>query len=341
MRRNKYLFVFCMLLAITLAGGIFTKAYMSLEEQSQEDEKLRIVTSFYPVYIAAANIVGDTGSVLLENLSEPQTGCLHDYQLTPQDMILLSKADLFLVNGGGIEGFLEEAGETCPELAVEEIAEGVELLEEYGSDSIQEIFHESEEMHVQEEDHGHGAKNAHGWMDTRRYCQMVRNMADVISQADQEHGERYQEYADDYCEKIQELTDRLAALREKLEEKGKSAGNKENGGQSSALNVVIFHEAFAYVADELGLNVVYCLNLDEERQVSAGELADLLAAIQEHQVSVILAEETYGRKLGETVESETDCQVYYLDTLVRGQYETDSYLKGAEKNIEILEQAAW
>ena len=36
-------------------------------------------------------------------------GCMHDYQLTPQDMIQLSKADLFLVNGGGIENFLAEA----------------------------------------------------------------------------------------------------------------------------------------------------------------------------------------------------------------------------------------
>ena len=159
---------------------------------------------------------------------------------------------------------------------------------------------------------------------------------------DQEHARLYQEHADSYCAKVTGLTERITGLRQKLEEKGKAAGGTEKGNSSSeSLNVIIFHEAFAYVAEELGLNVVYCLNLDEERQVSAGELADLLEEIQEHQVSVILAEEQYGRKLGETVESETDCQVYYLDTLVRGGYEKDSYLEAMEKNIEVLEQADW
>ncbi len=341
MKRNKYLFVFYMLLAITLAGGIFTRIYMSLEEQTAEDGKLGVVTSFYPIYIAAVNIVGDSDGVWLENLSEPQTGCLHDYQLTPQDMILLSKADLFLVNGGGIEGFLTEAGENCPALKVKEATEGVELLEEYGSGFHPEEHSAQEEIHIQE-DHIHGTENAHGWMDTGRYLQMVRNMADAISQMDQEHARLYQEHADSYCAKVTGLTERITGLRQKLEEKGKAAGGTEKGNSSSeSLNVIIFHEAFAYVAEELGLNVVYCLNLDEERQVSAGELADLLEEIQEHQVSVILAEEQYGRKLGETVESETDCQVYYLDTLVRGGYEKDSYLEAMEKNIEVLEQADW
>ena len=94
MRKRKYLFVFCMLLAITVAGGIFTGAYIRLEDRQEGEEKLHVVTSFYPVYIAALNVVGDNTDVELENLSEPQTGCMHDYQLTPKDMILLSAPHL-------------------------------------------------------------------------------------------------------------------------------------------------------------------------------------------------------------------------------------------------------
>lgn len=59
------------------------------------------------MYIAAENIVGDAEGVTLTNLSEPQTGCMHDYQLTPEDMKLLSRADVFIVNGGGIENFVQ------------------------------------------------------------------------------------------------------------------------------------------------------------------------------------------------------------------------------------------
>lgn len=46
------------------------------------------------MYIATLNIVDGVEGVRLENLSEPQTGCLHDFQLTPEDMKLLSTADV-------------------------------------------------------------------------------------------------------------------------------------------------------------------------------------------------------------------------------------------------------
>lgn len=114
MKRNKYLFVCFMLLAIVLAGGIFTGLYVNLNGQVHKKHEIRVVTSFYPVYIAALNVADSSPHVVLENLSEPQTGCMHDYQLTPQDMILLSRADLFLVNGGGIENFLAKVGQSYP-----------------------------------------------------------------------------------------------------------------------------------------------------------------------------------------------------------------------------------
>lgn len=79
MGKNKYLFVLWMLLAITLAGGIFTGIYVKSGNQDGDDGKIQVVTSFYPVYIAAKNIVEGSKGVALENLSEPQTGCMHDY----------------------------------------------------------------------------------------------------------------------------------------------------------------------------------------------------------------------------------------------------------------------
>lgn len=305
--KKKYLFVTCMLLAIFLASAIFTKIYVSLESGGEDEEKLHIVTSFYPVYIAAKNVVEGSDGVTLENLSEPQTGCMHDYQLTPQDMILLSNADLFLVNGGGIENFLEEVGEAYPNL------------------TIVKIMGEEE------------AENPHGWMDTRKYAEMVGNIADAVSNADQDHDEFYHNQAESYCVKIEELTSQAREIREEFLERNKQQG--ESRGNS----LVIFHEAYEYLAEEVGMEVVYCLDLDEERQVSAGEMADMMEEIEKNQVSAVFAEELYGKKTGDIVEKETDCKVYYLDTLVRGNYdEADSYLQGMQKNLDtiraILEQ---
>lgn len=38
-------------------------------------------------------------------MTKPQTGCLHDYQMTPADMKKLENADVFIANGAGMESF--------------------------------------------------------------------------------------------------------------------------------------------------------------------------------------------------------------------------------------------
>ena len=97
MNRKKYGFVFCLLVVIAMISLGTVSIYVNHEEKKEATEQLRVVTSFYPMYVAAENVIGDVEGVTLENLSEPQTGCLHDYQLTAADMKLLSKADVFIV----------------------------------------------------------------------------------------------------------------------------------------------------------------------------------------------------------------------------------------------------
>ena len=87
------MFVLVMLLSILVVSFGFTNMYVS-QHQQEQDEEFVVVTSFYPMYIASMNVIGDTEGVTLKNLSEPQTGCLHDFQLTPADMKLLSTADV-------------------------------------------------------------------------------------------------------------------------------------------------------------------------------------------------------------------------------------------------------
>lgn len=326
-KQNKYIFVLIMLLAIAVAGGIFTTVYVKLENSGEESGSIRVVTSFYPIYIAAENVIGDNPDVTLQNLSEPQTGCMHDYQLTPQDMILLSEADVFIVNGGGIESFLSEVAESYPELTIIQATDGLELLgEEEHFEEEDGHVHEEEEEHIHEEGHthNHGDENAHAWMSTELYAEMVGNIAEGLARADSEHREAYQKNAEQYCEKIQKLTDQIAEVKEEL----------------SGKNIIIFHEAYEYVAQQYGMDVAYCLDLDEERQVSAGEVAEVMEQIHGNQVSVILAEELYGKSMGDTIEREGECKVYYLDTLVRGTYEKDSYLNAMQDNIDLMKEIA-
>ena len=292
--KNKYVFVTVMLVVLLFLGVGLTEIYVNHAEE-KETEQYTVVTSFYPMYIAALNVVGENDHVRLENLSEPQTGCLHDYQLTPADMQLLSTADAFIINGGGIESFLGEVAEQYPGLTIINASEQVDMIED----------------------------NAHAWMNIEDYMTQVKTITEGLSSADPEDAESFSENADAYLNK-------LSALKEQADEiKTLTEGQ----------DIVIFHEAYEYVAEEFGMQVTYVMDLDEERQVSAGEVADVVRAVKDGGVHVILAEELYGKDMGDTVESETDAKVCYLDTLVRGDYDADSYLNAMQQNITLLKEA--
>ncbi|MCI5517033.1 zinc ABC transporter substrate-binding protein [Roseburia sp. MUC/MUC-530-WT-4D] len=297
--KKKNAIVFAMLAGILIVAIALTMLYTSTTEDKKDKTQFTIVTSFYPMYVAAENVIGDVKGVTLENLSEPQTGCLHDYQLTTEDMKLLSKADLFIVNGGGIETFLTDVASNYPELDIIEACQNVPLLDDGDEE------------------------NAHAWMSISDYRIQLATIESALEQADPEHADAYHENAKAYDEK-------LAALQDEQDEIRQAAKGQ---------NVIIFHEAYDYVAEDYGLNVSYVLDLDEERQVSAGEVADVLDQIQKDNVSYIFAEELYGSDMGKTVESESNVKVIYLDACNRGDYSKDSYLTAMQSNIDKLREA--
>lgn len=333
------------------AAGETSDASDSAKNTDEADDMLTVVTSFYPMYIATLNIVDGVEGVRLENLSEPQTGCLHDFQLTPEDMKLLSTADVFVINGGGIESFMSDVAKAYPKLDVVEACEDVALLSEDDADSDHDHDHdadaesdsdhdhdheadtESDSDHDHDHeadaesdsarDHDHGDENAHAWMSVPRYRTMVQTIASRLAEKDAKHADEYYANAKAYDAK-------LAVLEEKIN----SIKSLTNGQ-----NIIIFHEAYAYVADDFSMNACYLLDLDEERSVSAGEIKQVIGAIKDDGVSVILAEELYGKSMGDTVSRETDVHVVYIDPLNRGEYDKDSYLDGMEHNIELIKEA--
>ena len=372
--KNKCKFVgimfLCILTVCTLAVMAYERAYEHTEGKTgvvggvagasgstkntdEADDMLTVVTSFYPMYIATLNIVDGVDGVRLENLSEPQTGCLHDFQLTPEDMKLLSTADVFVINGGGIESFMSDVAKAYPKLDVVEACEDVALLSEDDdetdgahdhdhdtdaeSDSDHDHDHdadaESESDHDHDHDadaesdsdhdHDHGDENAHAWMSVPRYRTMVQTIASRLAEKDAKHADEYYANAKAYDAKLAVLEEKIDSLK------------SLTGGQ----NIIIFHEAYEYVADDFSMNACYLLDLDEERSVSAGEVKQVIGAIKDDGVSVILAEELYGKSMGDTVSRETDVHMVYIDPLNRGEYDKDSYLDGMEHNIELIKEA--
>ena len=124
---KKFLMIIAIFVVIVAAGIGITKVVNSGEEE--KGNEFTIVTSFYPTYIATKNIADSIDGVKVVNLTENHSGCLHDYQLTTNDMRKLEGADVFVMNGGGMESFLEDVVAKYPDLLVIDASKGITLLE--------------------------------------------------------------------------------------------------------------------------------------------------------------------------------------------------------------------
>lgn len=282
-----------------------------------------LVTSFYPMYVLAENLTEGVEGVSVSNLTENQTGCLHDYQLSSRDMKLLSQADAFLINGAGMELFMEKVMENNCDLPVLEASRGITLLAGVSHVHSQEHSHEQEgDFHEQETYVGHShEENGHVWMDVERYRMQAETLTKELVLLLPEKRMQLEHAWAVYEEKLENLQTELSALRDQTEGK----------------YVVIFHEAFAYLADSLGMEVLMSLSLDEETVPSAGEIAEVIEEIRYHGTALILIEQTYA-SYAEKLLAETDSQVVYLDPLTTGDGSVDSYLNAMWKNLDAIRQ---
>ena len=276
-----------------------------------------IVTSFYPIHIFALNLLEGVEGVTLVSLTDPGAGCLHDYQLQTGDMKALAKADAFLINGAGMESFLEGVFEAFPALPVTDASVGVELLEDC-SDG-----HD----HDDHDDHGHDhAYNAHIWLDASNAVIMVGNLAEGLITALPEHADAIAANRDAYIV-------RLTVLDAELDSALSTLPNKD---------IITFHEAFPYFASAYGLNVAAVVNRDPDDALSPRALAELCNLVKSLGAPPLFVEPQYEDMAAKTIARETGATLHTLDPIVTGP-ETDIPLTWYEdvmrRNAAVLREA--
>jgi zinc transport system substrate-binding protein len=138
---------------------------------------LRVVTSFYPVYVATLNVADGVEGVEISNLTSPHIGCLHDYQLTAGDARKLADADLLLANGAGMEPFLEKVARQSPGLRVVEVSEGIPLMD----------------------------GNPHVWVSFEGARRQAANIAEVLAAVSPDRAEAFRANARAYAGKLSAL----------------------------------------------------------------------------------------------------------------------------------------
>ena len=76
-------------------------------DPAQEEGNVHIVATTYPGYLAACAVTREVEGVVVQRLDTGSTSCLHDYNLTVNDMKKIERADVIVMNGAGLEEFME------------------------------------------------------------------------------------------------------------------------------------------------------------------------------------------------------------------------------------------
>lgn len=264
----------------------------------EKDDNLKIVTSFYPMYLDAINITRGVAGVEVVNLTPPQTGCLHDYQLTPEDMKTLETADIFIVNGLGMESFLDKVIEAHPNLKIIDASDSPEIV------PIME----------------NGVPNPHVWTSLTYSIQQVKNILAKLSELDPDRADKYRMHALDYV-------DELTTLRDEMHISLTMLPNKD---------IVTFHEAFPYLAAEFNLNVVAVIEREPGTEPTPQELAETIDKINALPVKVIFTEPQYSSKAAETIARETGAKIFELDPIVTGEATPENLLDYVDRMLSNL-----
>ena len=267
----------------------------------KNSDKLKIVTSFYPIYLDAINIAGNVDGVEVLNLTKPQTGCLHDYQLTTEDLKTLETADIFIVNGLGMENFLDKVTSARKDLKIIDASHSEEIY----------LLKDGDEI------------NPHVWTSITYSMAQVREINKQLCEADPEHAAQYRKNTLDYLNKLSALRDEMHIALDNLPNK----------------DIVTFHEAFPYFAAEFKFNILGVIEREPGTEPTPQELAATIEKVNSLPVKIIFTEPQYSPKVADTISRETGAKISTLDPIVTGDAtaeSADDYLNKMRTNMQNL-----
>ena len=163
------------LLAPLCAFGLLLSACgQPAASQPQDENILHIVATTYPVYLFTTAVTEGAEGVEVSLLVNQQTSCLHDYTLTVADMKAIEGADVIVMNGAGLEDFMDDALSTSSAQVID-CSEGMDLLPAQGH-----------------EGHDHDAEyDPHIWMDATYASLMLSQISQSLTELDSANGDLY------------------------------------------------------------------------------------------------------------------------------------------------------
>jgi zinc/manganese transport system substrate-binding protein len=249
-----------------------------------------IVVTYSVLGAVVKDLVGDAANVvvLMPNGADP-----HGWEPSAKDIETVTKADLLVENGLGLEGGMGNAFAQAEAAGVKRfVASDHVTIRHVGA---------GEGANPQDPDQAPGAEDPHLWMDPLT----VRDATDALA------GQLRTDLGLDVSARARDLDTHLAALNDQL---------------TSILAVVpearrtlvTGHESMGYFAQRYGLRLIGAIvpSLTTSAEPSAADLAALSSTIRAAQVPAIFTELGTSPSVAEAIGSETGAKVVELATHV-------------------------
>ncbi|RAP76507.1 metal ABC transporter solute-binding protein, Zn/Mn family [Paenibacillus montanisoli] len=308
--------------AITLAFLIFTLTGCGSSSQGKLVEgKLNVVTSFYPLYFLAQQI-GGSGTNVINMIPagvEP-----HDWSPKSRDLDTAARAQLFLYNGAGLEGWVNDFLEGLPSETKLVTVEASKDIPKLAGNPEEEEGHE--EGHNNDDSH-EGHVDPHTWVSPKSMLIMAKTVLESFQAVDPAH-------KSDYDANYAELHAKLAELDRSYEKALSAAPNKA---------IVTTHRAFGYLARDYGLTQVAIMGLSPDAEPKAQDLLRIAKYVKDNGIKYIFFEELVSDELANTLAREADVSTLVLNP-VEGltpeqEKKGEDYFSLMRANLQNLVQA--
>ena len=237
--------------------------------------RVRVVTTT----TVFADMVASVGGDLVEVTSlVPRNGDVHTFEPKPADIRAVAQADLLVMNGLGLDDWLEKTIANASR-------EGTPLLK-VGVDLPNVRLLPGDQP---------GTQNPHLWLDVKYAQAYVDRIVTALQAVDHAHADRYRSQGSAYRQRLDELDqwvrDQIASIPK---------ANRK---------IVTFHDAFPYYAREYGIMIVGVAVQAPGQDPSAGDTAALVKAIRAAGVKAIFSEAQFPAKLVQQLADETGAKV--------------------------------
>ena len=272
--------------------------------QPQDEDTLHIVATTYPVYLFTTAVTEGAEGVEVSLLVIQQTSCLHDYTLTVSDMKAIEGADVIVMNGAGLEDFMDDAL-SASDAQVIDCSEGIDLLPAQGH-----------------EGHNHDAEyDPHIWMDPANAQVMLGTIADQLGQITG-----------------QDLQARCTEVQQQVEQANQQW--KEQVSTLSAPKLITFHDGFQYFSRTFGLELLKAIEEEEGSEASAQEIKEIVSLVEQYQLPAIFTEVNGSESTAQAISRESGCGVYQLNMIMSGDGTgIQPYLDAMQNNIDTIVEA--